>query len=53
MLPNEVKRLAKTDEKTPHESTWTPILWAMKLLTRARTEGKITVNISIFMTATY
>ena len=43
MLPNEVKRLEKTDQKTPHESTWTPILWAMKLLTRARTERKIEV----------
>ena len=35
MLPNEVKRLQKVDESTmnSHESTWTPILWAMKLLT--------------------
>ena len=24
MLPNEVKRLEKTDQKTPHESTWIP-----------------------------
>ena len=45
MLPNEVKRLEKTDEKTPHESTWTPILWAMKLLVRARLEGKIQVDL--------
>ena len=36
MLPNEVKRLQKVDERTPHESTWTPILWAMKLLTLGR-----------------
>ena len=48
MLPNEVKRLEKADAKTPHESTWTPILWAMKLLTRARTEGKIKVEAPIF-----
>lgn len=48
MLPNEVKRLEKTDQKTPHESTWIPILWAMKLLTRARTEGKIEVEAPIF-----
>ena len=36
MLPNEVKRLQKVDDRTPHESTWTPILWAMKLLTLGR-----------------
>ena len=38
MLPNEVKRLQKVDERTEnsHESTWTPILWAMKLLTLGR-----------------
>ncbi len=39
MLPHEVTRLEKADNKTPHESTWVPILWAMKLLTRARSEG--------------
>ena len=33
MLPSEVKRLEKTDERTPHESTWAPISWAMKLIT--------------------
>ena len=35
MLPQEVERLEKIDIKTPHESTWTPILWATKLITRA------------------
>ena len=34
MLPNEVERLKKIDEKTPHESTMMPILWAKKMLTR-------------------
>ena len=37
MLPQEVERLEKIDIKTPHESTWTPILWATKLITRALT----------------
>ena len=50
LLPHEVKRLRKADEKTPHESTWTPILWAMKLLTRARSEGKIQMEAPIFAT---
>ena len=42
MLPNEVKRLQKVDERIiinnvqVHDSTWTPILWAMKLLTLGR-----------------
>jgi hypothetical protein len=33
---------------TPHESTWTPILWALKLLERARTEDKISVDPPIY-----
>ena len=41
MLPAEVQRLKKADKITPHETTWTPLLWAMKLLTRARLEGKL------------
>ena len=45
MLPSEVKRIQKAEAQTPHEATWTPILWALKLLQRARTEGKIQVHI--------
>ena len=48
MLPQEVERLKKCDEKTPHETTWTPILWAMKLLTRAKTEGKVHISEPVF-----
>ncbi len=48
MLPHEVERLTKVDARTPHESTWTPILWALKLLQRARTEGKITVEAPVY-----
>lgn len=48
MLPHEVSRLEKADHQTPHESTYIPILWAMKLLTRARMEGKIQVEAPIF-----
>ena len=43
ILPHEVERLVKIDNKTPYESTWTPILWATKLLTRARVEGKMKI----------
>eukprot|EP00094_Tigriopus_californicus_P009661 TCALIF_09314-PA protein Name:"Similar to Best3 Bestrophin-3 (Mus musculus)" AED:0.15 eAED:0.16 QI:0/0.2/0/1/0.6/0.5/6/0/983 len=44
VLPHEVDRMLKADERTPHELTWLPLLWAMKLLQRARTEGKITLE---------
>ena len=42
------ERLKKIDERTPHESTWAPILWAMKLLTLARMEKKVTIEAPIF-----
>ena len=48
ILPHEVERLEKADAKTPHESTWTPILWAVKLLQRARTDGKIAIEAPVF-----
>ena len=39
MLPHEVERLNKTDLKTPlDKTTWAPMLWAMKLLTKAPLE---------------
>ena len=44
MLPSEMIRLKKCETQTPHESTWSPILWALKLLERARSEGKIKVG---------
>jgi len=49
MLPHEVERLEKTDEKTPlDKTTWAPLLWAMKLLTKARCEGKVKIEAPIF-----
>ena len=44
LLPAEARRMVKAELQTPHEATWTPILWALKLLERARTEGKIKVK---------
>ena len=44
MLPQEVQRLEKIDHKTPHESTWTPILWATKMITHARNREKISID---------
>ena len=48
LLPHEIQRLERADARTPHESTWTPILWALKLLTRARQERKIELEAPIF-----
>ena len=44
----QVRRLHKVDDRTPHESSWTPLLWAMKLLTRARKEKKIEIEAPVF-----
>jgi hypothetical protein len=44
----EAERLRKVDERTPHESTWTPILWALKLIQKARTEGKVIIEAPIY-----
>ena len=48
ILPHEVDRLLAADAKTPHESTWTPILWAVKLLQRARSEKKIAMEAPVY-----
>ena len=48
MLPHEAKRLQGVDAKTPHEVTWAPILWACKLIERARTDGKIKIEPPVY-----
>lgn len=48
VLPHEVERLMKADAKTPHECTWLPIMWSLKLLSRARSEGKVTIEAPVF-----
>ena len=40
----KAERMKKYEKATPHEFTWTPILWAMKLLQKAKQEGKIQVR---------
>ena len=44
LLPSEAARLRNADELTPHESTWAPILWAIKLLSLARKDKKVTIE---------
>ena len=48
MLPEEVGRLKKAHEKCPHEMTWVPLMWALKLLRKARKEKKIEIEAPIF-----
>ena len=48
MLPHEVERLQAVQQRTPHEYTWMPILWACKLIQRARTEKKITLEPPVY-----
>jgi len=46
ILPHEVKMLENIDKKTPHESTWAPLLWAMRLVNKAFTQKKINIESS-------
>ena len=34
--------------KSPHEYTWVPLLWACKLIQRARTEGKVVIEPPVY-----
>jgi len=40
----KAERLERVTSQTPHEVSWTPLLWAMKLLARAKSDGKITIE---------
>ena len=44
----QLERIKMVDKRTPHESSWAPLLWAMKLLTRAKDEGRITISEPVF-----
>lgn len=48
MLPHEATRLEAVDARTPHETTYIPLLWAMNLLQRERTAGKIKVEPPVY-----
>ena len=48
LLPHEMSRLENVDRKTPHESTWVPLLWAMKLIARARKDCKVQIEAPVF-----
>ena len=44
LISLKAERLKNVDRQTPHESSWTPILWAMKLLARAKASDKISIE---------
>lgn len=44
ILPHEANRLAYVDGHTAYETTWAPILWAVNLLQRERSAGRITIE---------
>ena len=44
LLPAEAQRMVKAELQTPHEATWTPILWATKMITHARNKEKISID---------
>ena len=48
LLPHEAERLQRVDLRTPHEATFTPILWALKLLCIARKKGKVNLEAPIY-----
>ena len=48
LLPHEAERLERVDFRTPHEATWTPILWALKLVCKARSLGLVTLEPPVY-----
>ena len=48
LLPHEKERLENVDKRTPHETTFIPILWAMNLVQDARSDGKIKIEAPVY-----
>ena len=48
LLPHEAERLERVDFRTPHEATWTPLLWALKLVCKARSLGLVTLEPPVY-----
>ena len=44
LLPHEKTWLETVDKRTPHETTYIPILWALNLVVHARENGKIKIK---------
>ena len=48
MLPDEAEKLKNCSENMLHEMTWLPIMWALKLLSKARRDKKIEIEAPMF-----
>ena len=51
LLSNERDELERIDDETPNENddaSWVPLLWAMKLITKARTEKWVNIEPPVF-----
>ena len=43
-----MEKLKILDKKTPHETSWVPIVWAIKLLTRVDAENSCRLESPVF-----
>ncbi|XP_040563588.1 bestrophin-3 [Lepeophtheirus salmonis] len=48
LLKRETEQLERIDAKTPHETTWVPLLWALRLIQRYRHEKKIDLEPPVY-----
>ena len=51
LLPTECDELERIDEETPNENddaSWLPLLWAMKLISKARAEKWVEIEPPVF-----
>ena len=49
LLPHEKAWLETADKRTPHETTYIPILWALNLIQNARKNEKIKIEAAVFV----
>ena len=48
LLPHEKAWLETADKRTPHETTYIPILWALNLIQNARKDDKIKIDAPVY-----
>lgn len=48
LLPKELEMFEEIDNQSPQESTWVPLMWAMKLISNAFDEKKIDIPPPVF-----
>ena len=48
LLPKELEMFEEIDNQSPQESTWVPLMWAMRLISNACDEKKIELPAAVF-----